>query len=234
MKRKIIPLPDFDRDVENLIKRRKLIREDYDEFKRALTKNPEMGAIITGTGGVRKTRLKSASKGKRGGFRVLYYDDEDREELFLMVIYPKNEKDDISPEEKKCSKNTQMCLRGENMGKIFESLKKGFEDIIAYREGKLTLKSEFIEIPEPPKSYSVKEIKRLRQSCNYSQALFAKFLNVSVKTVQAWETGERVPNHAALRLLELIDKGVYLPAIQHQKESEKQRSRKRSRTAMAA
>lgn len=38
------------------------------------------------------------------------------------------------------------------VGKLFEELKKGLEDIIAHQEGKLTLKSEFIEIPEPPVS----------------------------------------------------------------------------------
>lgn len=60
-----------------------------------------MGSIIPGTGGVRKTRLKSASKGKRGGFRVCYFDHTEKEELFLMVIYPKNEQENLSAEEKK-------------------------------------------------------------------------------------------------------------------------------------
>jgi hypothetical protein len=67
-----------------------------------LAENPEMGDVIQGTGGVRKTRLKSASKGKRGGFRVCYYFHHVKTgTLYLMTIYPKNEKDDISSDEKK-------------------------------------------------------------------------------------------------------------------------------------
>lgn len=104
MKRRIIPTRQFDREVEDLIKKHKVLRKDFDDFKKDLVKNPEMGALITGTGGVRKTRLKSASKGKRGGFRVCYFDDEGSEELFLLLIYPKNEQEDLSAEEKKTLK----------------------------------------------------------------------------------------------------------------------------------
>lgn len=43
--------------------------------------------------------------------------------------------------------------------------------------------------------------------------MFALVLNVSVKTVQSWEAGKRVPTHSALRLLEIVDKGIYRPEI---------------------
>ena len=39
------------------------------------------------------------------------------------------------------------------------------------------------------------------------------YYNVSIKTVQSWEAGTRVPSHAALRLLEIVDKGFYRPQI---------------------
>lgn len=95
------------------------------------------------------------------------------------------------------------------MSKLFKGLKKGLEEALAYTEGKITLKSEFIEIPEPPYEYKAKDIKRIREAGNYSQGIFAKILNVSIKTVQAWESGARVPSHSALRLLEIMDKGIY-------------------------
>ena len=104
------------------------------------------------------------------------------------------------------------------MGKLFKELKKGLEEVIAHKKGKITLKSEFIEIPEPPEEYGPKAIKNIRSKGNYSQGIFAKILNVSLKTVQAWETGERNPNHAALRLLEIIDQGIYRPLI-HRKRA---------------
>lgn len=96
---------------------------------------------------------------------------------------------------------------------LFEELKAGLEDAIAHSQGKLSLRSECIEIPEPPVEYKPKQIRAIRENRYYSQGLFAKVLNVSIKTVQSWESGERSPNHSALRLLEIIDKGIYCPDI---------------------
>lgn len=101
------------------------------------------------------------------------------------------------------------------MGKFFDDVKEGLEDLVAYKKGKLTLKSELIDIPKPPAEYKAQEIKKIREKGHYSQGVFAMILNVSIKTVQAWETGQRVPSHAALRLLEIIDKGIYRPQIMH-------------------
>lgn len=94
---------------------------------------------------------------------------------------------------------------------FFNDLKSGLEEVIAYKQGKLTLRSENIEIPAPPAEYRAKDIKRIRMEGKYSQGVFAKILNVSIKTVQSWECGERVPSHVALRLLEVVDKGIYRP-----------------------
>jgi len=94
---------------------------------------------------------------------------------------------------------------------FFKDLKNGLKDVVDYKKGKLTLRSELIEIPAPPVAYKAKDVKRIRESGNYSQSIFAKILNVSVKTVQSWESGERVPSHIALRLLEVVDKGIYRP-----------------------
>lgn len=99
------------------------------------------------------------------------------------------------------------------MSKLFKGLKAGLEDVLAYQKGKLKLRSETIEIPEPPADYTAKDIQKIRKRGNYSQGIFAKILNVSVKTVQSWESGERTPSHAALRLLEIVDKGIYQPQI---------------------
>lgn len=97
--------------------------------------------------------------------------------------------------------------------KFFNDLKAGLEDVVAYKKGKLDLRSEVIELPEPPAKYKAKDIKKIRQKNSYSQSVFSRILNVSVKTVQSWESGQRVPSHSALRLLELVDKGIYSPAI---------------------
>jgi len=95
--------------------------------------------------------------------------------------------------------------------KFFKDLKAGLEDVVIYKKGTLTLRSENIEIPAPPAEYSAKDIKRIRLNSKYSQGVFAKILNVSIKTVQSWESGIRVPSHSTLRLLEIVDKGIYRP-----------------------
>jgi putative transcriptional regulator len=102
------------------------------------------------------------------------------------------------------------------MSKFFKDLKQGLEEVLAYTQGKITLKSELIEIPAPPCEYTAKDIKRIRESGHWSQGIFAGILNVSIRTVQSWESGARVPSHSALRLLEILDKGIYRPEVRKQ------------------
>lgn len=100
MKRRLIQTTDFEDAVASLIAKRKLKSDDFEDFKKNLAENPEQGDVIVGTGGIRKARLKSATKGKSGGFRVCYLNIEDRLILFLLFIYPKNEQDNLSQKEK--------------------------------------------------------------------------------------------------------------------------------------
>ena len=66
------------------------------------------------------------------------------------------------------------------------------------------------EIPAPPKPMKPHEIRRVRESLHASQVVFASFLCVSTKAVQAWEQGVRRPRSTALRFLEIAKKN---PAI---------------------
>ena len=106
-----------------------------------------------------------------------------------------------------------MKLKKATKNKFFENLKEGMQEILDFQKGKIKLTVESFEIPEPPSKYKAKEIKHIRKQKNYSQSIFAKVLNVSVKTVQSWESGKRQPSQAALRLIEIIDKGIYSPGI---------------------
>jgi len=65
-------------------KERQLLQQDLKDLKNELAKNPELGDLIVGTGGVRKVRLKSATGGKRGGFRLCYYLLTNRGWLYLL------------------------------------------------------------------------------------------------------------------------------------------------------
>lgn len=100
MKCQVIQTKDFEKTVEELIAGRKLKKEDFEDFKKSLAENPEQGDMIAGTGGIQKVRLKSATKGKSGGFRVCYLYIENRLILFLLFIYSKNEQENLSQSEK--------------------------------------------------------------------------------------------------------------------------------------
>ena len=101
MKRLIIQQKLFSRELDSLIADKKLLTSDYEDFEKDLLRNSKMSEVIPGLGGIRKTRLKSANKGKRGGFRVDYLDIPEVEVLHLIVIYGKNVKEDLSSDEKK-------------------------------------------------------------------------------------------------------------------------------------
>ena len=58
---------------------------------------------------------------------------------------------------------------------------------------------------QPITHFDASEIKRIRISAGMTQVLFAEFLGVSVKTVEAWEAGTNHPSGAASRLLSMIE-----------------------------
>jgi hypothetical protein len=61
---------------------------------------PNAGAVIAGTGGLRKIRWSVAGKGKRGGTRVIYYHVVAQAQIRMILIYRKGIKDDLTPKEK--------------------------------------------------------------------------------------------------------------------------------------
>ncbi|MBI3706333.1 MAG: type II toxin-antitoxin system RelE/ParE family toxin [Proteobacteria bacterium] len=62
-----------------------------------VAKNPEAGDVVGGTGGVRKVRWAMAGQGKRGGARALHLYLRHRDTVWLLDIYSKREKADLSP-----------------------------------------------------------------------------------------------------------------------------------------
>lgn len=62
--------------------------------------DPECGSLIAGTGGFRKVRVAREGMGKRGGARVIYILRNSAFPVFLITVYAKNEKDDLSKSER--------------------------------------------------------------------------------------------------------------------------------------
>ncbi|NIV31795.1 MAG: type II toxin-antitoxin system RelE/ParE family toxin, partial [Anaerolineae bacterium] len=73
----------------------------YRLFQLELVANPERGALIRGSGGLRKIRWQGSGRGKRGGVRVIYYWATEREVLLLLLAYPKNEQEDLTRDQLK-------------------------------------------------------------------------------------------------------------------------------------
>ncbi|MEN9654169.1 MAG: hypothetical protein RL235_281 [Chlamydiota bacterium] len=90
-----------------------LSQDDYDAFKRELAENPEKAPTLPGTGGVRKIRLKSSSKGKSGGFRVCYFYYVVSEVIYLLFIFQKNEQENLTAAQRKELKMLTGTLKGE-------------------------------------------------------------------------------------------------------------------------
>lgn len=83
------------------------------EIENDLLENPERGPVIQGTAGVRKARVADPTrgKGKRGGFRYMYYYIERDGQIFLLMIFGKNEQADLTPQQKKSLRQAILSLR---------------------------------------------------------------------------------------------------------------------------
>lgn len=70
--------------------------EEYRRLQMHLIEHPDVGAIIRGSGGVRKVRWAAGGKGKSGGVRVIYYWVKADEQIFLLTLYGKGEQGNLS------------------------------------------------------------------------------------------------------------------------------------------
>ena len=90
-------------ELQGFSKRRQVLLPDdeFRAFQEILINDPEAGDTISGTGGFRKIRWSRPGTGKRGGVRVIYYNVTIKGRIYLALIYPKNEQDELSQEQKK-------------------------------------------------------------------------------------------------------------------------------------
>ena|ERR1017187_7776717 len=91
----VLETPFFLRKVATL-----LDEEERSELVAFLGMNPEAGDIIPETGGVRKLRWAAQGRGKRGGVRLIYYFHSDTFPLFLLTVYAKNQKANLTRAER--------------------------------------------------------------------------------------------------------------------------------------
>ena len=101
MKYKIIPTPEFIKNLKNLKKKYKNIKNDVSEVINNLEENPTIGTPLGNN--TFKIRIKNSdnNKGKSGDYRMITYFINKNNELFLISIYAKSEKENILDNELK-------------------------------------------------------------------------------------------------------------------------------------
>jgi hypothetical protein len=91
----VTELPEYIRRADELLneaERKSVI--DY------LAAYPRAGDLMEGTGGIRKLRWARGGKGKSGGVRVIYYYHDQRIPLYLLTVFGKNEKSNLTKSER--------------------------------------------------------------------------------------------------------------------------------------
>lgn len=96
MIREFIVLPSFLMKWKHL----QLDESDMRRLEQDLLANPKVGAVIRGTGGIRKMRFAYQDKGKSGSLRIIYVDFEIYEKIYLVDVYQKADKDNLTQEER--------------------------------------------------------------------------------------------------------------------------------------
>jgi len=92
----IIETPEY-------LSRCKKLMEEEERFEiiNFLSENPDVGNLIEGTGGARKLRWKRSGRGKSGGFRIIYFFHNPAAPLFLLTMFAKNEKINLTMAERR-------------------------------------------------------------------------------------------------------------------------------------
>ena len=87
----IAELPEYIRRAEKL-----LMISERSEIINYLAALPKAGDLVEGTGGIRKLRWGRGAQGKSGGVRVIYYVHSEKMPLYLLTLFAKNERANIS------------------------------------------------------------------------------------------------------------------------------------------
>jgi len=91
----VVETPSYLSDAERLF-----TGEERIAIVDRIAANPQCGVLIPDTGGIRKVRFAFGGRGKRGGARVIYFLDQEDVPIFLLAVFAKNEKADLTRAER--------------------------------------------------------------------------------------------------------------------------------------
>jgi len=100
----LVLAPSFKRSVKQLKKRFRHVKDDVGVAIHVVLQTPRLGVVIPGGSDVRKLRVRNTdlSKGKRGGYRLLYcVEDQPVPTICLLLLYAKSDREDVARRELK-------------------------------------------------------------------------------------------------------------------------------------
>jgi hypothetical protein len=100
--------PVFSRQIVEL-----LTDEEYGRFQTELVRNPRTGDVIPGLFGLRKVRVATSGRGKRGGVRVIYLLLPEEDVIYLFYAYSKGDMLDLTPEQQRRFKQAVQTIKRE-------------------------------------------------------------------------------------------------------------------------
>lgn len=106
-------------ETESYLRAARDAKMNADEMTNAVdlvAADPEVGVLMQGTGGVRKVRLAGRGKGKSGGYRIVYFYGGGNIPVFLLTVFGKGEKDNLTQGERNALRSLTSTLR-ESLGK---------------------------------------------------------------------------------------------------------------------
>lgn len=108
----VVELPEFEANCLRL-----LTNEECDDLIDFMARFPETGAVMTGTGGVRKLRWAKAGRGKRSGVRAVYYYHNPAMPIYAITIYGKSGKENLTKAERNTMRRLVRELVAEHRGR---------------------------------------------------------------------------------------------------------------------
>jgi hypothetical protein len=95
-----------------------MTEEEVDHLVSYLAKNPQAGVEMQGTGGCRKLRFAGRGKGKSGGYRTITFYSGTEMPVFLITVFGKGEKSNLSRSECNELRKLTKLLTSESAGKV--------------------------------------------------------------------------------------------------------------------
>lgn len=191
----VVELPEF-------LRRAKAIMTDDERVSLVnyIAANPESGVSLGG--GMRKVRIPREGSGKSGGYRTIYVFGGRHLPIFLVTVFAKNEKDNLTKAEGSRGRVEQRTSRyvWRPTMSAYKSIMQGLNEALDHAKGKdIGARVHKVEVPTV-------NVAAIRASTGLSQGAFARSIGVAKGTLLNWEHGRRQPTGPAQVLLAMIAK----------------------------